>query len=408
MRIDDVTHDQRFFHGVDEKSEFQTHSLLAVPLCEAGEVSGAVQVLNKTAGRPFDQSDEDLLVALADQAGTAIHNSRTYHKLLDERRRLQAIVDGLADGIVVTDGSGEVHLVNAAAAAMFGLSRGNPRSLSFDVFLHNLDRLAAVGSGDVVLLKPQGRVLSAQVTSIGGFGGRLGRITALRDSTVDRSGQRRRDEYHAVAAHELERLASQMAQAIVHDPALAPATATALELERQCADIVRFQDIEFGPVRLLRRDAVLEDLAREVLKPREQAFRERSIRLRFRGNPARASVDTQQLGHALGTVLDASMRMIPTSSSLIVAIEDSVQGPAITIAGLSSDAEVSRAEDLLEVEKLVTRYLATIGQEIDLALAHARHIVSSHGGSLSIERPSSGHFCFRLSLLPGTAKGGSA
>jgi GAF domain-containing protein len=80
--VDDPSSDPRFFGGSDERTGFETRSILAVPLRAKDRVIGVVEVINKREGG-FSQDDLRLAGALADQAGTAIDNARLYAKLAD-------------------------------------------------------------------------------------------------------------------------------------------------------------------------------------------------------------------------------------------------------------------------------------------------------------------------------------
>ncbi len=91
--IHKVRRDPRFFSAIDESLGFHTSSLLAVPLIAKGEAIGVLEVLNKTSEQPFDQQDNDLLMALAGQAAVAIKNARLYRQVQEERDRIVALED---------------------------------------------------------------------------------------------------------------------------------------------------------------------------------------------------------------------------------------------------------------------------------------------------------------------------
>ncbi|MGB2953925.1 MAG: GAF domain-containing protein [Gaiellaceae bacterium] len=80
--VDRPHDDARFYSAIDEKTGFETHNLLAVPLRTKERVIGAVEVLNKRDGA-FDEKDVALAAALANQAATAIDNARLYARLAD-------------------------------------------------------------------------------------------------------------------------------------------------------------------------------------------------------------------------------------------------------------------------------------------------------------------------------------
>jgi adenylate cyclase len=81
--VDDPYSDPRFNPSIDQKTGFRTESLISVPLRDrGGAVMGIIEVLNKRKEQ-FDQIDIVLLQAIADQAATALANSRDF----DEQRR---------------------------------------------------------------------------------------------------------------------------------------------------------------------------------------------------------------------------------------------------------------------------------------------------------------------------------
>jgi len=70
--VQDVRRDTRFSPLVDETFEFQTRSLVAMPLLDGERVLGVIEALNKSAERPFTQVDHDLLRVVAQLAATVL------------------------------------------------------------------------------------------------------------------------------------------------------------------------------------------------------------------------------------------------------------------------------------------------------------------------------------------------
>jgi sigma-B regulation protein RsbU (phosphoserine phosphatase) len=67
-RIQVVEHayeDQGFFSEADRKTGFVTRSILCAPMGVAQSVIGAVEVLNKQDGKPFNAEDQNLLRVIA-------------------------------------------------------------------------------------------------------------------------------------------------------------------------------------------------------------------------------------------------------------------------------------------------------------------------------------------------------
>jgi signal transduction histidine kinase len=76
LMIPDVRQDPRFYTRVDETTDFETRSILGVPLQVKGEVIGVLEALNKTGDGIFTQADVQTLSTLAAHAAIAIENAR--------------------------------------------------------------------------------------------------------------------------------------------------------------------------------------------------------------------------------------------------------------------------------------------------------------------------------------------
>ncbi len=76
--VNDVQNDPRWFKGSDQSTGFVTRTLMVVPLRRGGRTIGALEVINKRDGSPFDDEDRTLLTAFAGQAAVAIENARLF------------------------------------------------------------------------------------------------------------------------------------------------------------------------------------------------------------------------------------------------------------------------------------------------------------------------------------------
>ena len=74
----DVSQDQRFFSGVDNKTGYQTRSVLCSPLKQKGQVIGAIEVLNMADPQNLAEDDLQLLTAYGGLASTAIDRARHF------------------------------------------------------------------------------------------------------------------------------------------------------------------------------------------------------------------------------------------------------------------------------------------------------------------------------------------
>jgi Nif-specific regulatory protein len=90
IRLDDAREDPRFHTGIDAQTRYRTRSILVVPVRSPdGKVIGAFQALNKKGG-VFSAEDQELLEALATQAGTTLLAAHRMDQLCAEREKLEA------------------------------------------------------------------------------------------------------------------------------------------------------------------------------------------------------------------------------------------------------------------------------------------------------------------------------
>ena len=73
----DVLNDPRFYREMDALMQFETQSILGVPLRTKDKVFGVIESVNKTEGI-FTEEDVQILQTLAAQAAIAIQNSRLF------------------------------------------------------------------------------------------------------------------------------------------------------------------------------------------------------------------------------------------------------------------------------------------------------------------------------------------
>jgi signal transduction histidine kinase len=87
--------------------------MICAPLVNRGQGIGVLQVINKRTGKYFDESDKELLTALAAQSAIAIRNAQLYQDLREERDRLVALEEDVRKDIARDLHDGPTQLVAA-------------------------------------------------------------------------------------------------------------------------------------------------------------------------------------------------------------------------------------------------------------------------------------------------------
>jgi Nif-specific regulatory protein len=87
--VNDVQSDPRFFADISRQVGFPTTSILAVPMRIKNRCVGVIEMINKTTGQPFTDSDLQWLEIFATQAALAIQNAQVFQKAQEEIYLLQ-------------------------------------------------------------------------------------------------------------------------------------------------------------------------------------------------------------------------------------------------------------------------------------------------------------------------------
>ena len=88
----DASSHPQHYRQIDQKTGFETRSLLCVPLVFRGEVVGAMQFLNKLDGE-FDDLDVERALSIAAAVAIAITNARLLEEAESRKRQLETILE---------------------------------------------------------------------------------------------------------------------------------------------------------------------------------------------------------------------------------------------------------------------------------------------------------------------------
>ena len=101
---------------------------LVLPIVFDDAVIGAIALGAKRSGDPYYPQDLDLLMTLANQAGTAVKNAQLYAQVVLANEYLNNIVATINSGVIAIDPTGEVTMFNPAAEQLTGLPAERART----------------------------------------------------------------------------------------------------------------------------------------------------------------------------------------------------------------------------------------------------------------------------------------
>ncbi len=230
--VDNVDDDPRWL--MTSEADKRSHSAI-VSLIESNEDVLGVILLYGESVRAFNNDHLRLVTAAANQIANAMNNAELYSLIRDQAERLGsmlrqeqveatksgAILDSVADGVMVTDSEGKVILFNSAAARILRLPVKNVLGrLSTDIAgLYGAGRTRWAETISEWMVDPtvhqpgefleeritleDERVISVRVSPVNMGDQFLGTVSIFRDITREVEVDRLKSEFVATVSHEL-------------------------------------------------------------------------------------------------------------------------------------------------------------------------------------------------------------
>jgi PAS domain S-box-containing protein len=226
--------------GVSKKSRKkspvtdQHRSALGVPLMSGAEVLGCLLLFHREVGH-FSGDQLELVQAAATQVAVAVNNAELYRLIRDqaedlgnmlraqqvETSRSKAILEAVADGVLVTDAKRRITLFNESAERILGLDQTKVVGESMENFTGLFGKAthmwmetirtwsqdpSTYQPGDVYseqIILEDGRVVSVHLAPVSLGSDFLGTVSIFQDITHQVEVDRLKSEFVATVSHEL-------------------------------------------------------------------------------------------------------------------------------------------------------------------------------------------------------------
>ncbi len=384
---------------------------LTRPLLQLGQVAERLAA-GDFAGR-VPQDDTEELARLGRTFNTmADRLQRTIAEITAERKKLEAIVSGMTDGVVATDRHGQVVLFTRAAAEMLGISPdaalGRPAREVLRGRLAVLLEEAARGRVVAEELPPGlvgDRVVDVHCAPYRDDRGEvIGAVAVLRDATELRRTERLRRELTANVSHELRTpltsikgFTETLLDGAMRDEATCRRFLTIIQSEvdrlvKLVDDLLDLSRLESRHVTLDLQPVDVGALAAHTadkLRPLADAG---GLTLLVQAPPGVvAPADRDRLEQVLTNLIDNALKYTPPGGRVEVSVVPRGEEVEVTVSdtgrGIPPEDLPHVFERFYRVDRSRTRGSGGTG----LGLAIARHIVEAHGGRISVRsRPGEG------------------
>ena len=408
-------------------------SRLVVPLESAGRLSGLL-LLRSGQEDAFGEGDARVLDLLANELAGSVRTLAA--KLSEERRRIERVVECMADGLLFADAKTETVIANPAARRMLHAPEGQDLSArwlkeTLKFYPFDLVRgLAQEGAAPALVteeLRIDERALSSIVSPVTDGEGRLaGVAVALRDVTDQRRLEEQRQEFVQLMSHELRTPLTAITGALQllldgHAGDVPAAQRRFLDMARTSADRINqladdLLDVaraERGRLEVHHEVVYLDELVRTAVDHYSAAAAEKELDLTVAlpRAPVRALADPVRLQQVLSNLLTNAVKFTPDRGQIRVALFCSPGVDGWTGLSVWNNGEHIPAEDLERIFEKFEQSRSDRNRRVrgsGLGLAICRGIAEAHGGRIWAESEPGQGVRFVLVLPPQPAEARAA
>ncbi|ACH38878.1 phosphate sensor histidine kinase, HAMP and PAS domain-containing [Citrifermentans bemidjiense Bem] len=337
-------------------------------------------------------------------------------RLEAEKNRLDAILRGMGEGIMVADPQGCITLVNPAFKGLFGLHDEVEGRLLIDISRHPAlhesfrDILSSRQERveELQLHSPKERSLLVHWVPLVECGVVTGVVAVFHDISDLRQMEKMRRDFVANVSHELRTpitIIKGYAETLLAGALEHPTQATkfvsivhshADRLASLVSDLLTLSQLESGAVPLEARSVKVQEIAERVVVLLERKIRERGIIVDLAGLKDAPSVmaDPGRLEQVIVNLLDNAVKYTPAGGSVTLSAADREESVTIAVQdtgiGIPSK-DLSRIfERFYRVDSARSRDEGGTG----LGLSIVKHIVQLQGGTVSAQSSGQGSTFF--------------
>jgi len=189
-------------------------SLMVVPMITQDRVVGAIN-LDDAKPNAFGKSQERLLSIAANHAAIAIQSATLFEKITSEEQRTRAIIQHMADGLLMLNKNGKIVSVNPMLGILLRMhpaeiigqnardSHLDPRLEAICSPLTTRERTGVLANEVILPGKPP-TILRLFATSVTDDSGQpIGEVRIVHDVTKERELEQLKDDFLSTVSHEL-------------------------------------------------------------------------------------------------------------------------------------------------------------------------------------------------------------
>lgn len=342
-----------------------------------------------------------------------------FERLEEEKARRESAFSGMAEGVLLTDGRGDIRHVNPAFREMFQITgevEGRSAlevlaSVACDDAIQKVIREGQPVEREIAFEKPRLRIFQIYFSPMEREGRIFGVVLIFHDLTEIRRLEEIRRDFIANLSHELKTPLTAIqgyAETLLEEaPAKSESSKKyleiilrhATELNRLMENLLNLSKVESGKEEVLLESIPLRNFVAGLFERFAVQARLKQIELRNEIPEAtRMQADPPKLNQILGNLVDNAVKYTPAGGKVWIRVEAGSDGCQLEVGdtgvGISREDQERIFERFYRVDKARSRDSGGAG----LGLAIVKHLVELHGGRISVESALGRGSSFRMSL----------
>lgn len=386
-------------------------SALVVPIFGRHSLLGLI-LLTHESGAYFTADHLLLLQAIASQAAIAIENANLYGVVMQEKKKLAAILRHASEAILLFDDEAKLNLLNPAGEQLFTdfpakLNQPLPANCGYEAFIQMIGDARAAGmskSGEVVW--PDQRTFTAFIAPIEDGG----TLAILHDVSRFKDLDRIKNEFIATASHDLKNPLTSIGgytQLLTQAGPLSDnqkefveriqhASKTMGELVQNMMSLVQL-DLEasqkYEPINV---NTLITEMEHEFAPQANGKLQ--SLSAQTYSHPVHVNGDPLQLRQVFRNLISNAIKYTPQGGK--IKVKTSLKPDQIIIE-IEDNGYGIPAADLPFIFNRFYRVRSGKASEVEgngLGLAIVKSIISEHKGSINVESETGKGSCFSITL----------
>ncbi len=427
VMVEDLYQDSRWVISPGSQDH---RSAVAAPLIVGEDVIGSIMVFHRGVGF-FSEDVLEMVKAIGNQVAIAINNAQLYELIRDQAERLgsmlrqqqmeasrqTAILEAVADGVLVTDPANQITFVNASAESILNLSSAQLVDKPLEDFaglfgkstqtwiqtVHEWSENPGeqkVGETYAEQISMEtGRVVLVHLAPVIWHNEFLGTVSIFRDITHEVEVDRLKSEFVATVSHELRTPMTSIRGYV--DVLLMGAAGAITESQAHFLDIVKsnterlnilvndlldISRIEAGRVTLSLQSVDLHEVADEIVAEVQRRSQEENkpmkVVIKVKGALPRVMADPERIRQIMGNIVDNAYNYTPSEGNISIALHKENGAVQVDVKDSGIGVSIEQQDRVFErffrgEDPLV---LATPGTGLGLPIV--KQLVEMHHGEI--------------------------